>query len=311
MDLKYKLNNGLQVPAVGLGTWKSQPNEVYEAVKYAVKEAGYRHLDCAFVYQNEEEVGRAVSELISTGVVKREELFITSKVWNTYHSSARVGQCLQKTLDALKVDYLDLYLVHWPMGYKEGDELFPKDDKEQVLISEVDYVETWKAMEKLVEAGKIKSIGVSNFNEKQIDRVLSIAKIKPVMNQVECHPYLNQEDLLAFCKEKEILLTAYSPLGTPDRPWAKPDEPTLLNDPALKTVADKYGKTTAQILIKFQVQRGLVVIPKSVTPARILQNTQIFDFTLSDEDLQTIRSFNRNYRFLQLAHVKSHPHYPF
>jgi len=299
------------MPVLGLGTWKSAKNQVYEAVKYAVKEAGYRHIDCAFVYGNEHEVGNAIHELISTRVVKRQQLFITSKVWNTFHSKQKVVENFEKTIKALQIDYLDLYLIHWPMGYKEGDDLFPKDDKDNVLYSDVDYTETWQAMERLVEEGKIRSIGVSNFNQQQIGRILSICRLPPAVNQVEMHPYLTQQELVKFCHEKRIVVTAYSPLGSPDRPWAKPEDPSLLEEPVLKEMAKSYNKSVAQLLIRFQIERSLVVIPKSVTPKRILENAQVFDFQLSDEDMRKIEKFDRGHRFCALAHVKSHPHYPF
>lgn len=293
------------IPLLGLGTWKSKPGEVYEAVKFAILEAGYRHIDCAFVYQNEEEVGRALHEVISSGAVKREELFVTSKCWNTFHSPELVKPACEKTLSLLKLDYLDLYLIHWPVGYKEGGELFPDS------TSDVDYVDTWKGMEQVQQAGLARTIGVSNFNHKQIDRILAVAKIAPVCNQVECHPYLVQDKLIQYCKGKGITVVAYSPLGSPDRPWAKPGEPSLLEDPKVVDIAKKHGKEPAQVLIKFQAQRGVIVIPKSVTPARIRSNIQIFDFELTEDEMKTIASFDRGYRFVPFIQYKDHPHFPF
>lgn len=161
----------------------------------------------------------------------REDLFITSKLWNTAHRSDCVIPALKKTLQNLKTSYLDLYLIHWPMAYKEGDDLFPKDADDKVIFSDVDYVDTWKSLEKAVDQGLVKSIGVSNFNAAQTQRVLDTCRIKPVTNQIECHPYLTQQKLTAFLKQNDILVTAYSPLGSPNRPWVTKDDPVLLEDP--------------------------------------------------------------------------------
>jgi len=305
-----KLNNGKQMPILGLGTWKSKSGEVVQAVKDAI-DAGYRHIDGAFVYQNENEVGEGINAKIQDGTVKRDELFVVSKLWNTMHRPNLVRPAIEATLKLLKLDYLDLYLVHWPMAYKEDGELFPTDANGKVQYSDVDYLDTWKEMEKLVEAGLAKSIGVSNFNSKQIDRLFANCTIKPVTNQVECHPYLNQNKLAAHNKKHGVVLTAYSPLGSPDRPWAKPDDPKLLDDPKLKAIADKYKRETAQILIRYQIEKGNIVIPKSVTKSRIISNTNVFDFNLTKEDIATIDSFDCGAHFVPLTDIKDHPHYPF
>jgi len=187
-----KLNTGDSIPAFGLGTWKSSPGVVYETVKDAI-DVGYRHIDCALVYGNENEVGAGIQEKIKEGVVKREDLFITSKVWNTYHSTHKVKECLQETLKSLGTEYVDLYLIHWPFGYQEGGELFPKNAEGTVILNDIDYLDTWKGMEECFKLGLAKAIGLSNFNHEQIDRVLSVATVKPAVLQVECHPYLNQK----------------------------------------------------------------------------------------------------------------------
>jgi diketogulonate reductase-like aldo/keto reductase len=304
------LSSGAKMPLVGLGTWKSKPGQVEHAVQHAL-ETGYRHIDCAAVYQNETEVGVALKEQFAKGL-KREEVWITSKVWNNNHTAERVKIGLAKTLKDLGLTYLDLYLIHWPYAFVQGDNMFPKDEGGMILYDEsVDYVETWKGMEQLVRDGLVKHIGFSNFNHKQVQRVLEIAQIKPEILQVECHVYLNQQELLDYIKPHGIVLTAYCPLGSPDRPTAQPDHPILLQDPTLAAIAAKYKKTPAQVLIRFQIDRGVSVIPKSVSNHRIEENFNVFDFRIDADDLKTLLSLNRNYRFNpQLRDVRT-KHFPF
>jgi len=306
------LNNGVKMPTLGLGTWKSQPGQVQAAVAHAIK-SGYRHIDCAAVYGNEKEVG----EGIKLGGVDRSELFITSKLWNTKHNPEDVEPACRETLADLGLDYLDLYLIHWPVAFERGDNKFPKNDDGTVRYdNDIHPTDTYLAMEKLVEKGLVKSLGVSNFNSEQVKDIVERGNIKPVTNQVESHPYLNQTPLKDVCAQYNIPLTAYSPLGSPDRPWAKPDDPKLLEDPKLMAIAEKYKKSTAQIIIRWQVQRGVIVIPKSVTPSRIVENSDVFDFTLTDEELKEIASFDCNGRVVvPMLNGKQrdagHPHYPF
>jgi len=306
------LNNGLKMPLLGLGTWKSKPGEVTAAVKHAL-EYGYRHLDCAGGYGNETEVG----EGIKASGVPRGDIFITSKLWNTKHHPDDVEDACRKTLHDLGIDYLDLYLIHWPMAFERGSESFPKNADGSLRYDfSIHPTDTWLAMEKLVNLGLVKSIGLSNFNSEQIKDIMNKGSIKPVMNQVECHPYLGQEKLLKFCEDQGIKITAYSPLGSPDRPWAQPDDVELLKEPKLKEIGQKYDKTPAQVLIRWQIQRGVVVIPKSVTPARIEQNGKVFDFKLGEVEMKHIASFECNGRIiLPMVNGKprdgDHPHFPF
>ncbi|MBN3301089.1 A1A1A dehydrogenase, partial [Amia calva] len=269
------LSTGQRMPLIGLGTWKSLPGQVKQAVLIAL-DSGYRHIDCAAAYGNEQEVGQAMWERVGPEkLIKREDVFVTSKLWNTKHHPEDVEPACKKSLADLGLHYLDLYLMHWPMAFQRGDEVMPRREDGTIQYADTHYRDTWKAMEQLVDKGLVKAIGLSNFNAKQTDEILRICRHKPVVNQVECHPYLTQKQLLTHCHDRGVALTAYSPLGSPDRPWATPGEPQLLNDPQILAIAGQYGKTPAQVLIRWQVQRGIICIPKSVTQYRIQQNIQV------------------------------------
>ncbi|RLU19894.1 hypothetical protein DMN91_008453 [Ooceraea biroi] len=324
-------NNGAKIPKLGLGTWQAgdDPKIVEQAVSYAI-DAGYRHFDCAYIYENEKEIGKALREQIAKGVVKREELFITTKLWNTFHKRDEVVPACQTSVESFGLGYIDLYLIHWPLSYtvksiceirimecfgsmdKNAAGIIPIDEKGEPMLGCEDYLETWRGMEECVRLGLTRSIGLSNFNSVQIDRVLSIAQIKPVTNQVECHPNLNQKKLREFCAKRDIVITAYSPFGSPSRPWIRPDEPKApLDAPEILNIATKYGKTPAQVILRYLVDIGTIPIPKSSSRERIKQNINIFDFQLTPQEITLMDSFDCGGRVVHFKQYKAHKDYPF
>ncbi|MCJ1391074.1 hypothetical protein MMC18_003935 [Xylographa bjoerkii] len=272
----FKLNTGASIPAVGLGTWQSPPGAVTDAVYHALK-SGYRHIDCAYCYQNEDEVGKGLAKAFHEGICDREDVFITTKLWCTFHRN--VEKNLDSSLKSLGLDYVDLYLMHWPcpMNPNGNHPLFPKlPDGTRDLDKEWPHTTTYKSMEKLPETGKVKAIGVCNYSVKYLEELLPNVNIVPAVNQVENHPYLPQEDLLEFCKSKGILLTAYSPLGSTGSP--------LFGEKGVQAVAHKHNVTPGTVLLSYAVARGNAVIPKSVTPSRIEENLKIISLDKSDLD---------------------------
>lgn len=294
-NMKYA--NGDTMPAFGLGTWKSKPGEVKNAV-YTAIQAGYRHIDCADIYGNQAEVGEGIEKAIGEGLCQREDLWITSKLWNSDHRKDQVEKALKRMLGDLKLEYLDLFLVHWPLALKEGVKM-PEGPDDFLSIDEVPLKETWQAMAQCREKGLTRHIGVSNFNQNHLAQLMKEGPA-PEMNQIELHPYLPQEDLVNYCKENDILVTAYSPLGSSDRPeqMKKDDEPLLYENDTVKEIAEKHGVSAFQILLAWALNRGTAVIPKSVTPEHIKDNLKANEIALDKEDMKKISEMDQEYRFV-------------
>ncbi|PLB34981.1 putative glycerol dehydrogenase [Aspergillus candidus] len=280
-DTRFKLNTGAEIPALALGTWQSKPGEVENAVSHAIS-VGYRHIDGAACYGNEEEVGNGIKEALASGKVKREDLFVTTKLWCTYHS--RVEQALDESLKRLGLDYVDLYLMHWPLAMNPNGNhpMFPRlpDDSRDIVHSH-SHVTTWKNMEKLMSTGKAKAIGVSNYSVRYLEQLLPEATIVPAVNQIENHPSLPQQEIVDFCKQKGIHITAYSPLGSTGCPM-------FSAEPIVK-VAEKRGVPPASVLLSWHIARGSSVIAKSVTPSRIEENRNLVELDASD--METIAKY--------------------
>jgi len=286
---KILLNNGSEIPALGFGTLIPDPTETKKAVKAAL-EAGFRQFDCAERYRNEKEVGEAMREAFREGKIKREELFVGTKLWNNNHRPERVKPAFEASLKKLQLDYVDLYLIHTPFAFKPGEEQDPRDENGKVIYDEgVTLLDTWRALEKLMDEGRCKAIGLSDIRLEKVQEIFESARIKPAVVQVESHPYLPQWDLLDFCKKKGIVLHAFAPLG-------HGIEPKLVEDPVITTISKRLKKTPAQVLLAWALQRGTALITTSKNPKRIKEN---FDVSALPEDaMKEIREgINAQYRY--------------
>ncbi|XP_072931550.1 aldo-keto reductase AKR2E4-like isoform X1 [Epargyreus clarus] len=306
--LTYTLNDGNEIPAVALGTSLghladgtrvlSVNHSLAHAVQWAL-EAGYKHIDTATLYRVEDEVGLGVRDFVRDNNAERRDVYITTKLWNDAHERHQVMEALKSSLEELQMDYVDLYLVHYPMAYyKNGS------------ISDTDYLETWKGMEDAKESGRAKSIGVSNFNITQMQRLWDNSRIKPAVLQIEVNPTITQFELIYWCRDHGVVVMAYSPFGgilgrKKDAPPPRADHPVLTR------IADKYKKTVPQILLRYLLDRQLVAIPRSTNKDRIKQNIDIMDFSLTPEEVEEMSKFNVNYRLRTPAKWYSHPEFPF
>lgn len=293
-----RLSDGTELPALGLGTWKSKPDEVYHAVRSAL-EVGYRHIDCAAIYQNEEEVGRALADTFASGDVRREDVWVTSKLWNDAHLPKDARPALETSLRKLGLDYLDLYLIHWPVALRPGV-VFPSGADDFLSLQEAPLEDTWGAMLALREAGLSRQVGVSNFSKGQILRVRDATGQSPAVNQIELHPYLQQDALVEACADLGVAVTAYSPLGSPDSAEfiGREDDVLLTEQPTIVAIAEAHSATPGQVLIAWALARGTSVIPKSVNPGRIAENFGALDISLSLADMTSIAALDRHQRMV-------------
>lgn len=298
---------GGQLPVLGMGLWKIEPARAAASV-LAAAELGYRHFDAACDYGNEAEVGIGLREALRARVCRRDELWVTSKLWNTYHAAEHVRPAAERSLRDLQLDYLDLYLIHFPiaMRYVPFDDRYPPGwffdpaaANPRAELARIPIHETWQAMERLVHAGLVRYIGVSNFNTGLLRDLLSYAEIPPAVLQVELHPYLTQDKLLRFSREEKIAVTAFSPLGAPSYvPLGMAQEhESIMHERVVLNVVARHGKSAAQVLLRWGVQRGTAVVPKSSRLERLRENLQIFDFELSPDEMAAISALNRNRRF--------------
>ncbi|XP_039283142.1 aldo-keto reductase family 1 member B7 [Nilaparvata lugens] len=310
-----------RMPMVGLGTWTAKDEEMEAALEMALQN-GYRHIDTATDYHNEKVIGKVLEKWIKDGKVKREELFITTKLPVYGNRASDVEKWLNRSIDNLRCEYIDLYLIHVPFGFAKGESVTFDNDGRVQLDNDTDHVAMWKELEKQVEAGKAKAIGVSNFNQKQIQKLIVSAKILPANLQIENHIYLQQHQLVDFCHDNKITVTAYSPLGNPSlqgffsKLGITKEIPSVLHCPEVVDISKRMKKSAAQVLLRYNIQRGIAVIPKSIKSERQKENIELFDFKLTEEDMKALRSLDRGeegriVRFEFFKGVYDHPEFPF
>ncbi|KAL1506845.1 hypothetical protein ABEB36_006132 [Hypothenemus hampei] len=314
----FNITGGYKLPAIGLGTFTITDEAELERALDVAFETGYRHIDTAYYYQNEHIIGRVLKKWFESGKLKREDVFITTKLPGCQPPD-RVETYLKKSLEDLQLDYVDLYLIHIPMALDltKG----PLSITLPMLPSDI--VATWKKLEEQVDLGRCKTIGISNFNIRQVKKILDNARIIPATNQVELHIYLQQPELVKFCQDNGVVVVSYQTFGNPGvSAWLEKQNlpprvvPDLFNDPVVKKLATKYKKTSAQILLRFILQKNIALIPKSITPSRIKENFQIFDFTLDKADFKELEKLDkgdagRNNWFDHSEQMANHPEHPF
>lgn len=269
------LANGVAMPQLGLGVWQSPAGDATaNAVRWSL-EAGYRHIDTAAIYKNEESVGDGIKAAMAALDIKREDIFLTTKLWNDAQGYESTLAAFEESLKKLQTDYVDLYLIHWP----RGDANLAKDGKK--------YIDTWRAFEKLYAEKKVRAIGVSNFEPKHLEDIFAMCTVKPMVNQIELHPLNQQHELREFCSKHNIAITCWSPLG----------QGKLIDDATIGAIAAAHKRTTAQVMLRWEIQLGLITIPKSINEDRIKQNCAVFDFTLSEAHMATLNGMNQNERY--------------
>lgn len=301
------LRSGSQMPQVGLGLWKIPPDQVPQVVSQAI-DLGYRHFDSACDYGNEAQTGEGLAAVFNAGKCRRDEVWVTSKLWNTYHAPQHVRPAIERTLRDLRLDYLDLYLIHFPISqrfvpfeerYPPGWHFDPTAPNPHMEFERVALHETWQAMEELVAAGLTRHIGVCNYNTGLLRDLLNYASVFPEVLQVELHPMLTQENLVRYAQEQQMVVTAFSSLGSPSYvPLGMAEESeSLLDHATIRDIAARHNKTAAQVLLRWAIDRNTIVIPKSTHPERLKENITLFDFALTPEEVTTISSLNQNRRF--------------
>jgi len=322
-QLSLPLTSGYSIPQLGLGTAGigKSADEIAEVIRNGL-EVGFRHLDCAMMYRNEDEIGQALTAVFKDGKIKREDVFITSKVANNYHSYENATKAVDIILKSLQLQYLDLLLIHWPMGFEEGvEERHGHGDhgdhgrNATPKFSNVDYVETWRALEDALKAKKVRSIGISNFNISQIERVLNASTIKPQALQIEAHPYFPQIALIDFCKKNNIVVEAYSPLAQRTANKSKTEaELILFKEKVMLDIAAKHNKTAAQVALRWAIQRGTVPITKTTKRSRLEENFNLWDFELTADEMDAIKTLDHTPKWRQGGRhggQSLHPYYPF